>query len=232
MEVWQLIKSLEIDRFVAEAGSVTENVSVDGLRLSGCSTELTEDIARRPLLRNLRLKNVVGKSSSLSGAVLQNVTVENLRADIFSGFINGCEFDQVILKGKFSPLVIQKGVSAPTASPLAQKFAQALRVEPDDSSWSLDISEAIGDIALRGYAPRRIRRNPTHQAVMTRAQAEAGRWRKIDLSNTTFVVQIEELLACDWYEGVVLVANPAGARFRSQVDGINRLRDAGAALED
>jgi hypothetical protein len=207
-------------------GERVADLTADGLRLEACSTESVPYGHARPRLERLRLSRLRVRGSALRGAILTDVVVDGVEHDLESGFVNACELSRVTVRGAVGTLVVQ--MRAGHGDPWLEHLQEVDRAAgPDD--WALDISEAVGAVTVRGYAARRVRRDPARQAVMTLEQALAGRWRQVDLRGTVFDVLVEELLDHGWGD-VILNANPAdGRRYGAQLRAIEALRAVGAA---
>ncbi len=208
------------------AGERVTDLTIAGLRLEACSTEVVPFGHERPRLERVHLKRLRAHGCALRGAVLTDVVVEGIRHDAESGFVNACELTRVTVRGAVGTLVVQ--MRAGHGDPWLDHLQAVDRAAgPDD--WALDISEAVGAVTVRGYAARRVRRDPARQAVMTLEQALAGRWQEVDLRGTAFDVLVEELLDHGWSD-VILNANPADARRHdAQLRAIEALRAVGAA---
>jgi hypothetical protein len=204
---------------------VIDGITAKGVRLLGFATSPV-DLDRRIRIRRSHFTRLYARNCVFGWAVLEDVTVDGFPHDANSGFFNSCEFHRVTLKGNVGTLQIQ--LSAPDR--WRRTYEEHLKqVEATAPDWGLDISEAEGEIAIRGYAARRIRRDPSRQAVVTFEQALAGRWREVDLEGTLFKYGFEDLLNHGWQD-TVLSANPRHTRYTAQMRAIAELRDAGAAL--
>lgn len=213
-------------------GVVVEGVDIEGLEFDNCRTRIASAIERRPVFRDIRAHDIVVHHCSIDGSVLERVIVDRFKGNTASSFVNGCELREVTLRGRFREIIIQKALSDSRGADVVALYREALREEPHDGSWSLNIIDAVGEIDIRGYAPRRIRRNPRHQAVITMEQARSGLWRSVDLESSVFQVTIKMMLQAGDWEGAVLAANPASRDFAGQVAAIDELRSIGAIEPD
>ncbi|HET6920439.1 MAG TPA: hypothetical protein VFI46_13365 [Jiangellaceae bacterium] len=206
---------------------VIDGVTARGVQLLGCTTSPVE-LGRRIQIRRSHFTRLSARNCVFGWAVLEDVTVDGFPHDTNSAFFNSCEFHRVILKGNVGTLQIQMDAPGGWHHKYVEHLKQVDATAPD---WGLDISEAEGQIAIKGYAARRIRRDPSRQAVVTFEQALAGRWRDVDLEDTLFEIGLEDLLTYGWQD-IVLSANPRHKRYPAQLRAIAELRDAGAALPD
>lgn len=205
-------------------GRTFEHLTLTGVELQGCSV-ITGPLDARPTLRDVRIKRLRARACSLGWSVLEDVTIDGFQHDANSGFINSCEFRHVTIRGRVGMLSILM------SDPLGWEdvYPEHLRrIDASTRDWSLDISEALGDVDIRGYDADRVRRDPERQAVVRFENALDGRWRDVDLKGTLFNIALDDLVTLGW-RNVILSANPVHARFESQMRAIAELRDAGIA---
>jgi hypothetical protein len=120
-------------------------------------------------------------------------------------------------------------IVAPTvATALQQKaFDDANADYYSHVDWALDIQEALFEEAdLRGIPANLIKRDKDTQFVIMREKALEGRWKEIDLSGTHWKTSIEMFLE-EGTKDEVFIAPKRHPRFRSLLDGLWKLRDAG-----
>lgn len=170
------------------------------------------------------------RSSSINGAVLEDVTIDGLRCTHGSGFLFGCELRRVTLRGRVSGLILNSTLDDPDPETTA-RYAQWHLERMQDPEWMLDLTDATGDITIRGYPSRFIRRNPELQAVVTAEAARTLDWRAVDPGRSSLRVLLHELVRSDW-EDVTLIAETRGARARDDLRYIQQLRALGIARTD
>lgn len=170
------------------------------------------------------------RSSSINGAVLEDVTIDGLRCTHGSGFLFGCELRRVTLMGRVSGLILNSTLDDPDPETTA-RYAQRHRERMQDPEWMLDLTDASRDITIRGYPSRFIRRNPELQAVVTAEAARTLDWRAVDPGRSSLRVLLHELVRSEW-EDVTLVAETRGARARDDLRYIQQLRALGIARTD
>lgn len=213
-----------------EAGQQVSGLDLRRVTLERCSSARSRTADQRPVLRDVRIVDLQLHSCVLNGAVLEDVEIDGLTADARSGFVFGSELRRVTLRGRVKNLVLNPDYD--TGDPettAAYEEMYAARLE--DEEWMLDISGATGDITVRGYPSRFIRRDPATQAVVTREAAASRRWLDLDFGRSTFRVALHELARSDW-EDTVLVVDPRPARREDDLRVIAELRAAGLALPD
>jgi len=86
--------------------------------------------------------------------------------------------------------------------------------------WSLDIRDAECDsLMITGIPVHLIRRDPATQCVVTRAKAEKGGWKELDLSDCAFGYIIDQMLKGP-DSAQVLVAPKRSRHFRASLKAI------------
>lgn len=212
------------------AGSELGDVRAERVTLVGCVAERAPDPAERPRVVRAHVTDLELQTSSLSGAAFEDVTVDGLRASYGSGFLFGCELRRVTLRGRVRGLVL--GVELGDPDPATEeRYAAAARARLDDPEWMLDLTEATGDLTIRGYPSRFVRRNPELHAVVTAEVAAAGEWRSVDPGRSALRVAILELARSGW-EDVILVVDPHGAHADDDLRYVRELRARGIAAPD
>ncbi|GAA2444223.1 hypothetical protein [Agromyces soli] len=212
-----------------EPGETIEGIVAERVTLEGWRVSRAERKQERPRLSGIRVRDLEIRASTLDGMVLEDVTVDGLRLDD-SGFLFGCEFRRVTLAGRVRGLVLNPVLQDPDETATA-RYARWHRERLDDAEWMLDLSRATGDITIRGYPSRFIRRNPELHAVVTAAAVSDGAWREVDHGRSALRVSLLELARSGW-EDVTLVADPHGRRAEDDLRYLDALRTAGIAEPD
>lgn len=213
-----------------EVGAEVADLRGERITLDGCAVARATEPGDRPRVSRVHVTDLEMQSSTLSGAVLEDVTVDGLRAPHGSGFLFGCELRRVTLRGRVRGLVLDPALSdldPETESRYARWYADRL----EDPEWMLDLTEATGDITIRGYPSRFVRRNPRLHAVVTAEAAASGEWRTVDPGRSALRVALLELARSDW-EDVLLVADPHGAHAEDDLRYLQDLRALGVASTD
>ncbi|QYM75615.1 hypothetical protein [Leucobacter luti] len=213
-----------------EPGDELADVTGRRLTLENCVAARAQKGHERPRISRVHVADLELQSSSLSGAVLEDVTVDGLRCPDEAGFLFGCELRRVTLKGRIRGLILNSTLDDPDPDTTAQ-YAQWHRERVQDPEWMLDLTGATGDLTIRGYPSRFIRRNPELQAVVTAEAAQTLDWRAVDPGRSSLGVALHELVRSDW-EDVTLIANTHGAHASEDLRYIQRLRALGIAQTD
>lgn len=213
-----------------EPGEEIADVTARRVTLENCVAGRAADRHERPRITRVHLTDLELQNSSLNGAVFEDVTVDGLRCPGSSGFFFGCELHRVTLTGRVHGLILNPALDALDHATSA-RYAQWHRERMDDPGWMLDLTEATGNITIRGYPSRFIRRNPNLQAVVTAEALRTHDWRAVDAGRSSLRVSLQELARSDW-EDATLIADPHGPRADDDLRYIERLRHEGIALPD
>lgn len=203
-------------------GEVVRGETITRLTIDNCRTEQGPPDEFRPLVEDCSITQLSLKRSSLTGSVIRDVTINGIQADRVSQFVRAVEYERVTIKGKVTGLVLS---SHHSDMDRRQAYENALRAAGNSSEWSLDISEAIGAVEIRGYASSRVRIDPESQAVVHRADLLDGRWRPI-LKGSLFSVQVDLMLQAGWPD-LVLVANRSSPELKAELRALSNLRTEG-----
>lgn len=213
-----------------EPGHELADVTGRRVTLENCVAARATQRHERPRISRVQVTDLELQSSSLNGAVLEDVTVDGLRCPHGSGFLFGCELRRVTLRGRVRGLILNPTLDDPDPATTAL-YAQWQRERLQDPEWMLDLTDATGDITIRGYPSRFIRRNPELQAVVTAEAAHALDWRAVDPGRSSLKIALQELVVSDW-EDVTLIADIHGARASDDLRYIQQLRALGIARAD
>jgi hypothetical protein len=213
-----------------EPGREVSGLQARRVTLDNCVTVRAAEGLERPRISRVQVEDLELQSSSVSGAVLEDVTIDGLRCPHSSGFVFGAEFRRVTIRGCVRGLILDHELHD-TDPDVAARYAQWHQERLADPEWMLDLTEATGDITLRGYPSRFIRRNPAIQAVVPAAAVAGDDWRSIDSGGSALRVSVMELARSDW-EDVVLIADQHGRRAEADLRYIALLRHHGIALPD
>jgi hypothetical protein len=147
--------------------------------------------------------------------------------------VRGAVFRHVVLKGKIGRIKIGPWVLPGIAKPRVQQaFDDANAAYYSTVDWAIDIREALFVTCdLSGVPARLIRRDPEAQVVVTREKALAGTWRQLNLHKTYWPVSLQWFLDSGEAD-IVLVAPKRDLKYRTLLEGLQVLRDAGVANPD
>jgi len=183
----------------------------------------------RSTVRNVKFINCEQRGCALDTAIVEDVLVDGFKTNgLFQTW--GAVFKHVTLRGKIGRLMISPMVSTAMAKPHEQRaFDEANGAYYESVDWALDISAAeFEEIDIRGVPARLIRRDSESQAVVTRAKAMEGAWRKLDLGKTDWGGWIDLFLQSGEMD-VVLTAPKRHRKYREHLEGLKVLREAGVA---
>jgi hypothetical protein len=195
-----------------EPGHELADVSARRLTLENCVAARSTQCHERP-----RISRV-------------DVTVDGLRCPSGSGFLFGCELRRVTLKGRVRGLILNPTLDDPDPE-MTACYARWHRERMQDPEWMLDLTEATGDITIRGYPSRFIRRNAETQAVVTAEAARTLDWRSVEPGRSSLRIALHELVQSDW-EDVTLIADTHAAHASDDLRYIQQLRALGIARPD
>ena len=211
----------EVSDYVLERGKTLRGIQASKVDLLHCYVEKGYPDDARPVIEDVRVSDLRLQATHLSCAVLRDITIENLRADMMSAFMFANEFHQVTVRGSVKRLIIN--TSAPgTEHRDAYRTVIAEHERSDD--WSLDISGARGEITIRGYRADRIRRDPATQAVVRWDRALARHWEPLIAPSSYFQVAIDEMLSGKWPDVVLVASRRSPAAFEADLRTIDALR--------
>lgn len=208
-----------------DRGQVVGPVVASDVHVDDCWCDSGPPDDGRPLLRDLELTNLRLTRVALSGAVLRDVMVDGLSCDSDSKFFFGNQLEHVTLRGRVGTVVLDSGHPS---RELDQAYAAAIRTAEKLVDWTLDISQAVGSIEIRGYSADRIRRDPETQFVVRRASLLDGRWRTFDWERTGFDVELDLMIRGGWPD-TVLAVDLTRRNHRTQLAVLRRLQDEGIA---
>jgi hypothetical protein len=206
-------------------GERVRDRSASRVLLDDCWTEQGAPDEFRPCIERVTVDGLSLKRSSLGGAVLRDVTVRGLRTDSSSAFLQANEYERVTFTGHIPSLVISARLSYP---PLADAYRAALTKADNGDSWSIDISQAIGAIEVRGYSADRLRLHPDRHGVVRRRTLEEHGWTDADVTDSSFAVDIRLMLEGGWNDAI-LVADPTNPRHEQMMTALRQLKDLGIA---
>jgi len=217
--------SLTLSSCVLARGHAVRDVAASRLTLDACWTEQGPADGARPVIERVGVQALTVKRSSMIGAILRDVTIDGLRGDSFSVFLDANEYTRVTLRGKIPTLVIGAGHIDPALQP---SFQAAIREAEERAEWTLDISEAIGAVEIRGYRADRLRLNTDRHGVVRRSTVNRLGWTEDDVRQSGFAVAIKLMLDGGW-DDAILVANPLDRRYDQKLEALHRLKGEGIA---
>ncbi|MFC7624245.1 hypothetical protein [Microlunatus sp. GCM10028923] len=184
----------------------------------------------RAIIEDVRVTDLRIRSCLLNYAILRDVTIDGLTLDRDSGFCFANQFERVTVRGrvKGGALVLNRNSVQVGNYPELEAYTKFLADWDQGEGWTLDISEAEGEIEIRGYSADRIRLDLETQAVVRRRVAQDSLWKTVDYEDTAFGVAIEDMFVFD-HDDTVLSANKASRNLPAELRVLQRLRDEGIA---
>lgn len=176
---------------------------------------------QRPVVERTRLRNAVIENAYLSGLVLRDVVLEDVRFRSLAVINFAVELERVTLRGSVGPVVFAVENSGHPAPGYREHLAA---LDDANETWSLDVSEARGDIDVRGYAGSRLRLNPAHQTYVPRAVFRSPEWREFTERG---VWESSIRLAEAHDHDFVFLAGPASKYFDEEKEFVRVLRQKG-----
>ncbi|MFF2277300.1 hypothetical protein [Agromyces sp. NPDC058126] len=213
-----------------DPGGELADVSAQRITLVDCSVARASTAEERPRIARVHVTDLELSPASVNGAVLEDVVIDGIASTVNSSFVFGCELRRVTLRGRIEHLILNATISDldPETN---RRYAAWHRARLDDPEWMLDLREATGDITIRGYPSRFIRRNPELHVVVTAESAAGSDWESIDAGRSALVVGLDELIQYGW-EDVTLIVDPHGRRADADFRYVRELRARGIAQAD
>lgn len=214
-----------------DTGRVLQDVELERCTFEGCGLSTTDLPERRTIVRNVVARNCRLAGVSVGPAIFEDVLIDRLV--IHDGvFAWGAVFARVTLRGRIGRIAVRPTLPPEGPPEAARRIAEANRAFYQTVDWALDISEAeFAHFEAAGIPARLIRRDPETQVVVTRAAAQRGDWRQLDLTGTWWAIALEQLAKGE-YPDEVFVAPKRDRKVRQLVAGLRRLQDAGIAEPD
>lgn len=198
-----------------------------------CSISITQDVAKRSVVRNINLVNCTAKSCGIEPAIVEDVVVDGLKTNGKLLQAWGAAFKHVTLKGAIDRLMLSPAVVLTDPdSPINRAFAKANAEYYSSVDWALDISCAEAqELEIQGVPARLIRRDPETQVVVTSEKAIRHEFEKLQYGETHWNFSIQFMLNRGDTD-VVLVAPKKNPKFKVLLEGLKMLRKEGVAEPD
>lgn len=225
-------------------GAVYENAELHGCTLRSNRIGWGRDLARRAIVRNVRLVRCNVEEFDVGPVILEDVVLDHLRVATKSHLghsLAGIACNRVSLRGDI-PMLMFNPVGLTWAPPLDQDGRRrSVLIERQNAAyyrqvtWALDISEArFSAFAMKpGIPADLIRRDPVDQIVVRRVNADGHDWQELrgELPDGAVALEIEELLASP-YPDVVIVAGKRSTTRGQRIETFKALRSMGVADAD
>jgi hypothetical protein len=210
-----------------------EDLSFIRCTFLGCSLRST-DVSRRARIRRVSLSGceVVGESSRIRGAIVEDCTIDELKTGGLL-HLDGCAFKHVLLRGAIGRVLLTNRLIHDPRTPkeTEQPFIDANSRYYMGVDWALDISEAMStELDIRGIPGRLIRRNPETQVLFRRERLLDGDWERLALDSLVRY-WLAYLFEMGWEDGIFVVPT-RGKRRREMMESMLTLRREGIAEPD
>jgi hypothetical protein len=145
----------------------------------------------------------------------------------------------VTVRGRIGSIAFRRQLAPATATTAQDAaFQRANAAFYAGVDWAIDISEAEAiELDLEGIPAHLVRRDPATQAVVTKAKAQEGRWRNLDLAGSWWDFVLQDYANAQGVgagpdDAIVLAAPKRAKKFSTHLRGLQLLRDAGIADPD
>lgn len=219
-----------------ESSAIYSNLEFHQCHFQSIALSITFDPGKRSTVRHVKLDDCSEKGCHLWPAILEDITVDGLRTgQLF--IANACAYKHVVLHGKIGNIKICRSVpwvSSP-AGYLERRQEAMDRANAEyykSVDWALDISQAeFTSCEVEGIPPELVRRDPETQFVVRAKAIEEGHWRKVEAAREDWHVLL------DTYDkkgtgDVVLIAPKRAPDFKTLLNGLRALREAGIAEQE
>lgn len=158
------------------------DATVEGEAFNGFSGGII--LGKRTLFRNVIVRNcqVRGPFSIWEGAVLENVTFENISC-AYMDFDIRAVLKGVKIVGKGKPQILRVKYIDPenTGEKWREGRRNTLKSRHFDADESLDISEYDGDVEIAGFPSRQVKINPQRHVVIRSALKTEVPWKELGI---------------------------------------------------
>jgi hypothetical protein len=219
--------------------NVLHDVELHRCTFRQCQAPAQTSVGERPTIRNVLLDRCHIEASDLGPVIVEDCAIDTIwlhRGNWGPQRLTGCAFRHVTIRGNVNgalQLDYARRRNLATYA-LDDEFVVANAEYYASVDWALDIREARFESCWLHFSDvpaRLIRRDPATQIVVTRDRAIASRWRELDLPEGAWRLSIEDFLATELPD-LVLVACPRGTRYERQMATIDVLRAEGIAEPD
>lgn len=184
--------------------------------------------AKRPTIRNMVVNDCAVHSSSIDGAIIEDVVVSNLKRRHVPIFLRANAFRHVMLSGDIAATEIRGGIGV-LDDEHNEAWDRANAEFYQDVDWALDIADArFASLSVHGIPATLVRRDEESSAIVTRQAALDGEWREIEYHGGLFFQTISRLVS-DGYPDTLLIGCKKSSGFADDMKDLKRLRDLGIA---
>jgi len=195
---------------------LSRNVRIKDFLFERCTFEgngITSfgDPENRPIISNIQL-NKCRVYSWFTGVQFENIQINDMATGKNHLFLFACVYKHVKLSGNIGTLIISDDWGIDTIKHKKKNliYSKANREYFRDVDWAIDISEVnASGIEIRGGIPiSQIIRNKENQMIITREEAELGRWKEISNIDTSVIkLAIEDIIHSEEEEGIIVLGS-------------------------
>jgi hypothetical protein len=195
---------------------ISRNVRINDFLFERCTFEgngITSfgDPINRPIISNIQL-NKCSVYSWFTGVQFEDIQINDMATGKNHLFLFACVYKHVKLSGNIGTLIISSDWGMDTVKHKKRNliYAKANIEYYRDIDWSIDISEVnASGIEIRGGIPtNQIIRNKENQMIITRKEAELGRWKNNREIDTSAIKNaIEDIIHSGEEEGIIILGS-------------------------
>ncbi len=195
---------------------ISRNVRIKDFLFERCTFEgngITSfgDPGNRPIISNIEL-NKCRVYSWFTGVQFEDIKINDMATGKNHLFLFACVYKHVKLSGNIGTLIISDywGIDTIKHKKKNLIYSKANREYYRDIDWAIDISEVnASGILIRGGIPtNQIIRNKENQMIITRKEAELGRWKEIrEIDSSVIKNAIEDIIRSGEEEGIIILGS-------------------------
>lgn len=230
----QVLHGLELrGKHDRDSGRTFSGLELRDSRFEGCSFGVTRDVRLRTTLRDSRVIQCHQRGCSVGPAIFEDVLIEGLGTDGQLLQAWGAAFKHVILRGAIDRLMLSPAVVlTDPGSAVNESFRVDNASYYGEVDWALDISQVEAkELEIQGVPARLIRRDPETQVMVTAKKAVELSFDKLNFGRSHWGFSIQFMLERGEHD-IVLVAPKRSPKFKTLLDGLRMLREAGIAEAD
>lgn len=218
------VRGVELERDATYTGISAEHVTV-----TDCWSAWGPADTGRPRFEGISIKDLQLRDVALNGAILKDVHIDGLDADGQSMLFDALQLEHVTLRGPVTTAIFNP---CHPSREYDAEYVQVIREHEKQIDWTLDISDAVGMVEIRGHDAERIIRNPVNQALVRRAEIQDGRWRDLDLGRSGFGVTLQMFSEQGWDNTILCADQNRTETYESSLRALDTLRAEGIADQE
>ncbi len=209
-------------------GQTYENLRLERVNFDNCS-------ATRCRFSRVEVLACRLWSCTLRDPTLEDVIIRDVRTTVIDGpgkrtpfFVWGGTAKHVVLQGRLGGLIWNQ----PDEWRDKSNEMKRVRNYYEKVDWAIDISEArFQSVPSFDFGPpgELVRRDAATQPLVRRERALAVDWKSLGHQIGVWRVVLNDLVAHEWPDSIVLVPAALGRKYREELEGIEMLRSIGLA---